>query len=190
MDAQRRAASGKPPLTSTKKRPFGSDLTGSSARGSEDRSSVAPQPPRGTKRSREIEGIDKVSQLFHCLAGPRESWQSLERKLQQLPTDGRRRFERQVPHSASNDRPSWHLGLATCGLSCGDSAMVLEFVAHTLRSGVTRRPCLNFSQQTSATKYQPIRTCTPDTDNMSRKKNSYDGRQSDSSFPTPSNLFW
>ncbi|KAK4555483.1 Esa1p-associated factor [Recurvomyces mirabilis] len=59
MDAQRRAASGKPASISTKKRPFGSDLTASSARGSEDRSSAAPQPPRGTKRGREIEGIDK-----------------------------------------------------------------------------------------------------------------------------------
>ncbi|KAK3067504.1 Esa1p-associated factor [Teratosphaeriaceae sp. CCFEE 6253] len=61
MDAQRRAASGKPASTSTstKKRPYGSDLAGSSARGSEDRSSAIPQPPRGTKRGREIEGIDK-----------------------------------------------------------------------------------------------------------------------------------
>jgi len=63
MDAQRRAAS-KPSIpTSTKKRPYGSDLTGSSQRGSEDRSSAVPQPPRGTKRAREIEGIDKVSTL-------------------------------------------------------------------------------------------------------------------------------
>lgn len=62
MDAQRRAASGKPSLTSaSKKRGLGSDAPGSSARGSEDRSSVAPPPPpRGTKRAREIEGIDKV----------------------------------------------------------------------------------------------------------------------------------
>ncbi|KAK0316669.1 Esa1p-associated factor [Friedmanniomyces endolithicus] len=61
MDAQRRAASGRPASTSTtKKRPYGSDLAGSSARGSEDRSSAVPQPPRGgTKRGREIEGIDK-----------------------------------------------------------------------------------------------------------------------------------
>lgn len=64
MDAQRRAASGKPPSTSTKKRALGSDLTNSSARGSEDRSSVAPMPPRGTKRGREIEGIDRVSAVF------------------------------------------------------------------------------------------------------------------------------
>lgn len=64
MDAQRRAASGKPPSTSTKKRALGSDLTNSSARGSEDRSSVAPMPPRGTKRGREIEGIDRVSASF------------------------------------------------------------------------------------------------------------------------------
>ncbi|EME48859.1 hypothetical protein DOTSEDRAFT_67801 [Dothistroma septosporum NZE10] len=64
MDAQRRAQSGKPPSTSTKKRPFGSDLTGgSSARGSEDRSSVAPMPPRGTKRGRDIEGIDKEEEF-------------------------------------------------------------------------------------------------------------------------------
>jgi hypothetical protein len=62
MDAQRRAASGKPSLASTtKKRGLGSEAPGSSARGSEDRSSVAPPPPpRGTKRAREIEGIDKV----------------------------------------------------------------------------------------------------------------------------------
>ncbi|KAK5729540.1 Esa1p-associated factor [Elasticomyces elasticus] len=63
MDAQRRAASGKPPSTSTRKRPFGSDMgPGSSARGSEDRSSAVPQPPRGTKRAREshMEGIDKA----------------------------------------------------------------------------------------------------------------------------------
>ena len=62
MDAQRRAASGKPSIASaTKKRGIGSDAPGSSARGSEDRSSVAPPPPpRGLKRGREIEGIDKV----------------------------------------------------------------------------------------------------------------------------------
>lgn len=62
MDAQRRATSGKPSIASaTKKRGLGSDAPGSSARGSEDRSSVAPPPPpRGTKRAREIEGIDKV----------------------------------------------------------------------------------------------------------------------------------
>ena len=63
MDAQRRAATGKPSISSTKKRAYGSDLTGSSARGSEDRSSAVPQAPRGTKRGREIEGIDKVSPL-------------------------------------------------------------------------------------------------------------------------------
>jgi mortality factor 4-like protein 1 len=65
MDAQRRATSGKPSMaTATKKRGLGSDAPGSSARGSEDRSSVAPPPPpRGTKRAREIEGIDKVC---HC----------------------------------------------------------------------------------------------------------------------------
>jgi hypothetical protein len=62
MDAQRRATSGRPSMASaTKKRGLGSDAPGSSARGSEDRSSVAPPPPpRGTKRAREIEGIDKV----------------------------------------------------------------------------------------------------------------------------------
>ena len=66
MDAHRRAASGKPASVSTKKRPFGSDLA-SSARGSEDRSSAAPQPPRGTKRGREIEGIDKVRLIFYLV---------------------------------------------------------------------------------------------------------------------------
>ncbi|KAK3650344.1 Esa1p-associated factor [Elasticomyces elasticus] len=67
MDAQRRAASGKPPSTSTRKRPFGSDMgPGSSARGSEDRSSAVPQPPRGTKRAREshMEGIDKEEEFI------------------------------------------------------------------------------------------------------------------------------
>ncbi|KAK4902535.1 Esa1p-associated factor [Elasticomyces elasticus] len=67
MDAQRRAASGKPPSTSTRKRPFGSDMgPGSSARGSEDRSSAVPQLPRGTKRAREshIEGIDKEEEFI------------------------------------------------------------------------------------------------------------------------------
>lgn len=64
MEAQRRAATGKPASTSHKKRPFGSDVTGSSARGSEDRSSAAPQGPRGQKRGREIEGIDKVCTKF------------------------------------------------------------------------------------------------------------------------------
>ncbi|WPH05026.1 MRG-domain-containing protein [Acrodontium crateriforme] len=57
MDAQRRVAAGKSTLsTMTKRR--GQD-TGSSARGSEDRSSAVPPGPRGTKRGREIEGIDK-----------------------------------------------------------------------------------------------------------------------------------
>jgi hypothetical protein len=65
MDAQRRAATSKPSSTSTKKRALGSDPAGSSARGSEDRSSAVPQPPRGTKRAREAEGIDKVS-VFTC----------------------------------------------------------------------------------------------------------------------------
>ncbi|KYG40336.1 hypothetical protein M433DRAFT_160567 [Acidomyces richmondensis BFW] len=47
-----------PPAAANKRR--GGDLTGSSARGSEDRSSAVPPPgPRGTKRGREIEGIDK-----------------------------------------------------------------------------------------------------------------------------------
>lgn len=63
MDSQRRAAAGRPeaPPKSTKKRGFGSDLTGSSARGSEERSSAVPQQQsRGTKRGREFEGMDKV----------------------------------------------------------------------------------------------------------------------------------
>ncbi|KAK5116100.1 hypothetical protein LTR85_009382 [Meristemomyces frigidus] len=59
MNAQRHAAAGKFPSLSSKKRPYGSDLAGSSARGSEDRSSAAPQPPKGSKRGRDIEGIDK-----------------------------------------------------------------------------------------------------------------------------------
>ena len=59
MEAQRRQVTSKPSTTSTKKRPFGSDLTGS-VRGSEDRGSAVPSAPRGTKRGREIEGIDKV----------------------------------------------------------------------------------------------------------------------------------
>lgn len=57
MEATRRSTA-KPSSTSHKKRPFGSDLAGSSARGSEERSSVAP--PRGTKRGREYEGVEKV----------------------------------------------------------------------------------------------------------------------------------
>ncbi|KAJ9623614.1 Esa1p-associated factor [Taxawa tesnikishii (nom. ined.)] len=56
MEATRRSTA-KPSSTSHKKRPFGSDLAGSSARGSEERSSVAP--PRGTKRGREYEGVEK-----------------------------------------------------------------------------------------------------------------------------------
>ena len=71
MDAQRRAANGKPPsMSAIKKRPYGSDLTGSSARASEDRSSLAPPPPpppRGNKRAREIEGIDKVCLFCRCV---------------------------------------------------------------------------------------------------------------------------
>ena len=63
MEAQRRAATGKPSSMSQKKRAYGSDMTGSSARGSEDRSSAVPQGPRGHKRGREIEGIDKVGFL-------------------------------------------------------------------------------------------------------------------------------
>lgn len=59
MDAQRRAATGKPAPASVKKKAYGADLS-SSTRGSEDRSSAVPQAPRGTKRGREIEGIDKV----------------------------------------------------------------------------------------------------------------------------------
>lgn len=45
---------------------MGSDLAASSTRGSEERSSAAPQAQaqRGTKRGREIEGIDKVGLTF------------------------------------------------------------------------------------------------------------------------------
>ena len=68
MKAQSHAAASKPASLSIKKRPHGSDLAGSSARGSEDRSSVAPQQPKGTKRGREIEGIDKVR--FHTTNAP------------------------------------------------------------------------------------------------------------------------
>lgn len=62
MDAQRRAAS-KPSVVSSvsaKKRGLGSELA-SSARGSEERSSIAPT--RGVKRARdgkELEGIERV----------------------------------------------------------------------------------------------------------------------------------
>ena len=66
MESQRRAAAAKPASVAPKKRAYGSDLTGSSARGSEDRSSAVPQAPRGTKRAKEAEGIDKVS-CFHAL---------------------------------------------------------------------------------------------------------------------------
>ena len=61
MDAQRR---GKPPPPPMNKRRGGSELPGSSARASEDRSSAVPQGPRGTKRGRDIEGIDKVRVIF------------------------------------------------------------------------------------------------------------------------------
>lgn len=60
LSTQNRATNGKP-TKSTKKRRLDSDLTTSTARGSEDRSSaVPPPPPRGNKRGRDIEGIDKV----------------------------------------------------------------------------------------------------------------------------------
>lgn len=62
MDAQRRAVTKPSSVSTNKKRAYGSDLT-SSARGSEDRSSAVPQAPRGTKRGKETEGLDKVRVL-------------------------------------------------------------------------------------------------------------------------------
>lgn len=78
MDVQRRAATGKPtpapPAAANKRR--GGDLTGSSARGSEDRSSAVPPPgPRGTKRGREIEGIDKVCLNLISIISLRGFWE-------------------------------------------------------------------------------------------------------------------
>ncbi|QIW97190.1 hypothetical protein AMS68_002708 [Peltaster fructicola] len=64
MDAARKASAAKAMPLSAKKRPYGSDLAGSSGRGSEDRSSVAPPPPRGTKRGREIEGVEKEEDFY------------------------------------------------------------------------------------------------------------------------------
>lgn len=60
MEVHRAAAAKSAAPLSAKRRPFGSGAAGSSNRGSEDRSSAAPSGPRGTKRSRDIEGIDKV----------------------------------------------------------------------------------------------------------------------------------
>ncbi|KAK4988686.1 Esa1p-associated factor [Elasticomyces elasticus] len=58
MDATRKATAKSSISTATKKRGLGSDLTGSSARGSEDLPS-APAPRQGTKRQRDYEGIEK-----------------------------------------------------------------------------------------------------------------------------------
>lgn len=60
MDAQRRAAAKPMAPAVTRKR----DLNAGSARGSEERNPNATAPPRGTKRGRDYEGIDKVSDLF------------------------------------------------------------------------------------------------------------------------------
>lgn len=61
MNAQRRAAAKPMTATVTRKR----DLNTGSARGSEERTAPATAAPsRGTKRGREFEGIDKVSELF------------------------------------------------------------------------------------------------------------------------------
>lgn len=59
MNAQRRAAAKPMTATVTRKR----DLNTGSARGSEERTAPAA-PTRGTKRGREYEGIDKVSDCF------------------------------------------------------------------------------------------------------------------------------
>ena len=60
MNAQRRAAAKPMTATVTRKR----DLNTGSARGSEERTAPAAAPTRGTKRGREYEGIDKVSECF------------------------------------------------------------------------------------------------------------------------------
>lgn len=189
MDAQRRAASGKPPLTSTKKRPFGSDLTGSSARGSEDRSSAAPQPPRGTKRGREIEGIDKVchSSSILCpfkgvLAGPR-------------PLIHGDYLHAEASRRAVTSRTYLCDGAPTPvtvidGQSRGAPAWTWQFASHTLRSGVPRRPCLNFLPADLHNDPHTHIQLAINTDNMNRKRNSYDDQQSDSSSPTLSSLSW
>jgi mortality factor 4-like protein 1 len=61
MNAQRRAAAKPMTATVTRKR----DLNTGSARGSEERTVPAAAPTRGTKRGREYEGIDKVSDVFY-----------------------------------------------------------------------------------------------------------------------------
>jgi hypothetical protein len=105
MDAQRRATSGKPSIASaTKKRALGSDAPGSSARGSEDRSSVAPPPPpRGTKRAREIEGIDKVCYVHFSFHRCRPKFFVVGRVL--------RKFD----HATANLMVLWFL-IITCAL--------------------------------------------------------------------------
>ncbi|KAL2352065.1 MRG-domain-containing protein [Cryomyces antarcticus] len=65
MDHYRRNSTQHTAKPSHKKKPVGSDLTGSSARDSEDRSSVVPPPPRGTKRGRDHEGIEKEEAFIH-----------------------------------------------------------------------------------------------------------------------------
>jgi hypothetical protein len=62
MDAQRRAAA--KPMTTTATATRKRDFNASSARGSEERTANVAALPRGTKRGREFEGIDKVSICF------------------------------------------------------------------------------------------------------------------------------
>lgn len=133
MDAQRRAASGRPPPPpSNKKRPFGSDLTGSSARGSEDRSSAAPQFPRGTKRGRDVEGIDKVS-CCSCFVPSFsvevESPRVIAYKNLKTTTIGSYKYSRQsrclavicALGAARHHCPAWHLILQNMWRKCQDS---------------------------------------------------------------------
>lgn len=100
MDAQRKATLSKPPPPplSNRKRAFGSDLAGSSARGSEERASVAAAgpAPRGTKRGREYEGIDKVCHCyFVCCCGLNRNFSLLNR--------------------LSHTRPLWRCPIRTAG---------------------------------------------------------------------------
>lgn len=154
MDAQRRAASGKPPSMAmiSKKRPFGSDLTGSSARGSEDRSSVAPQPPRGTKRGREIEGIDKVRSFFSLFGLPKGVLAALGWPNESYYTHCEEACRGAVSSCICHGSPIATPDAMLRGrYRCVVAPLVSKLIAHALRSGVPRRPCLDLPPQICTT---------------------------------------